>query len=156
MPAKKVKTPVRRQRPKVATPKPRPRRHPAGVGKVDPSKIEIVATKGTPGKGGGEGGHAWTIFAEGQRAGTVFINLIDEAPIGLHPSIQIYLNQKNQGRGIGRMGYRLAAEASRYDTIFAHMRKSNIASKRAAEEAGFRDASPASFAQLIMRWDRRG
>ena len=94
-------------------------------------------------------------FRDGEKVGDVYINLIDEAPVGKHASIQIYLNRKAQGRGIGRVGYRLASEASRNDTIYAHMRKANVASRRAAEEAGYIDASPPGFTQLIMRWDRR-
>lgn len=124
--------------------------------KVGPSSVELVVARGSPGKGGGEGGEAWTVMSDGERAGVIFINLIDEPPLGLHASIQIFLNQKSQGRGIGRVAYRKAAEVSRYDTIYAHIRKSNIASRRAAEEAGFRNATPPGFPQLIMRWTREG
>jgi RimJ/RimL family protein N-acetyltransferase len=49
----------------------------------------------------------------------------------------------------------MASEGSQYDTVYAHMRKANVASRRAAEEAGYVDASPSGFAQLIMRWDRK-
>lgn len=53
-----------------------------------------------------------------------------------HP-FKFLLIKKSQGKQIGRIAYRLAAEASKYDTIYAHMRKSNIASQQAAEKAGF-------------------
>ncbi|WP_313281130.1 GNAT family N-acetyltransferase [Delftia tsuruhatensis] len=116
--------------------------------------VYLVRTRGTPTRGGGLGGESWRIEVGGKRVGTVFINLIDEKPLGRHASLQIYLNQKSQGFGIGRIAYRLACEASDYSTIYAHMRKSNIASRRAAEEAGFVEATPASYQQLIMVWNK--
>lgn len=123
--------------------------------KVPADAVHLVRTRGTPKRGGGQGGECWRIEVNGKRVGTVFINLIDEKPLGKHASLQIYLNLKNQGIGIGRVAYKLACEASEYLTIYAHMRKSNIASRRAAEEADFVDATPASYQQLIMAWTKR-
>ncbi len=154
MAEKKRNAPVRRRAPKRPTPKPKPVR-PKDLPKLASDEIELVETKGTPGKGGDPGGRSWVIEAQGQRAGVIYINLIEQPPVGRHVSIQIFLNQESQGRGIGRIAYRKASEASRYDTIYAHIRKSNIASRRAAEEAGYVDASPPGFTQLIMRWDRK-
>lgn len=153
--SRKATTSPRRRQSKVPTPKPKPRKPQSETVKVNPSSVELVATRGSPGKGGGKGGEAWTVMSCGKRAGVIFINLIDEPPLGLHASIQIFLNQKSQGQGIGRVAYRKAAEASRYDMIFAHMRKSNVASRRAAEEAGFTESTPPGFSQLIMCWSRR-
>ena len=155
MPSPKSKRPPRRRQSKVPTPKPKVRKSTLAPVKVDPSSVELVPAKGSPGKGGDEGGEAWTVMSDGKRAGVIFINLIDEPPLGLHASIQIFLNQKSQRQGIGRVAYRKAAEASRYDLIFAHMRKSNLASRRAAEEAGFSNATPLGYPQLIMRWTRQ-
>jgi RimJ/RimL family protein N-acetyltransferase len=116
--------------------------------------VELVRTKGTPGRGAGLGGEAWRIDWRGKRAGVVFINHIDESPLGPHASIQIYLNIGSQGHGIGRVAYRVACENSVHDLIYAHMRKSNIASRRAAEEAGFVEATPSGEPQLIMKRKR--
>lgn len=156
MAEKRRKAPARPRTPTRPTPKPKDAKPKASLARVSPADVELVATKGTPGKGGGAGGHSWVIKAKGERAGVIYINLIDEPPVGRHASIQIYLNQKSQGRGIGRIAYRMASEASQYDRVYAHMRKANLASRRAAEEAGYVDASPPGFTQLIMRWDRRG
>lgn len=104
---------------------------------ITPNTIKLIRVKGTRERGGNKGGESWRIEANGERAGVVFINLINELPIGEHASIQIFLNKKSQGKQIGRIAYKLAAEASKYDIIYAHMRKSNIASQRAAEKAGF-------------------
>jgi hypothetical protein len=155
MPEKKRKPSARPRTPTRPTPKPKETKPKPNHEKVPPSQIELVPTKGTPGKGGGPGGHSWIIRAAGERAGVIYVNLIDEPPVGKHPSIQIYLNKSSQGRGIGRVAYQMASEASPYDSIYAHMRKANIASRRAAEEAGYLDVSPPGFTQLIMKWERR-
>jgi hypothetical protein len=153
--AEKRKAPARPRTPKRPTPKPKVAKPNPTLQKVSPAEVELVPTKGTPGKGGGPGGHSWVIKAGGGRAGVIYINFIDEPPVGKHASIQIFLNQKSQGRGVGRVAYRLASEASRYDEVYAHMRKANVASRRAAEEAGYVDVSPPGFTQLIMKWKRK-
>lgn len=130
-------------------PTPKPRSVKPGP-PVAPEQVRLVPTKGTPGRGGSPGGESWRIEVDGNRAGVVFINVIDEPPIGRHASIQIFLNIASQGRRIGRVAYRLACEASAYDEIYAHMRKSNVASRRAAEEAGFNPAALPDQPQLVM------
>jgi RimJ/RimL family protein N-acetyltransferase len=132
------------------TPKPRPRKAREDALAFTAEQIQLVRTKGTAERGGGPGGEAWRIDADGKRAGVIFINQIDEPPVGPHASIQIYLNVPHQGRMIGRVAYRKACEASAYDTIYAHMRKSNVASRRAAEEAGFKDVTSPAGSQLLM------
>lgn len=121
---------------------------------ADPTRVELVRIKGTKGRGGGPDGEAWRIALDGKRCGTVFINLIDEPPIGKHASLQIYLNKSSQGRKIGRLGYARAAALSKYDVIYAHMQKANIASARAAEEAGFVELDPSAHRQKVMVWRR--
>lgn len=147
------KKPAKRRRPRRPTPKPRPV-NTAGRAPVPEREVVLVPTRGTAGRGAGLGGEAWRIDAAGTRAGLVFINYIDEPPVGKHASIQIYLNASSQGRRIGRVGYRKACEASRYSIIYAHMQHKNVASIRAAEEAGFVDATPPGHSQVIMVWKR--
>lgn len=142
-----------RRRPLRPTPKPRAVKT-VGRQAIVATQVQLIRTKGTKDRGGGLGGEAWRIDVDGKRAGVVFINVIDEPPIGKHASIQIYLNAASQGRKIGRAGYRKACEASAYPTIYAHMRHANIASIRAAEEAGFVDATPEGHIQVIMVWQR--
>lgn len=148
--------PKPRRRSANPTPKPPPVVAHSPLGPVDAGLIHLVRSRGTPKRGGGQGGEAWTIEAAGERAGTVFINMIDEPPLGSHASLQIFLNRESQGRQIGRHAYRAACLASQYDVIYAHMRKSNIASRRAAEEAGFEDVTPKDHTQLILRFVRDG
>lgn len=144
----------KRRRPARETPKPRQVKPRQDIPKVRPDEVTLVPLPGTPGKGKGEGGAKWRIDVAGVRAGEVYINFIDEPPLGRHASLQIYLNIKSQGRGIGRVGYAKACEMSQHDTIYAHMRRSNTASRRAAEAAGFADATPPGFTQLILKWQR--
>lgn len=121
---------------------------------INVSEIHLLQGKGSKGKGGDKGGHYWHIYVNDIRAGFVFINWIDEQPFGEHASIQIKVNTKFQNQGIGRVAYKLACEASQYDTVFAHMRKSNIASKKAAEAAGFQVVTDNDIPQLAMIWNR--
>lgn len=139
-----------KRRPTRPTPKPRTVNPQVHSEKVNAQDVHIVSVPGTRGKGDGPGGEKWRIDVNGLRAGEVFINLIDEPPLGHHASIQIYLNAKSQGRGIGSVAYRKACEASQHHVVYAHMRKSNTASRRAAENAGFVDVTPPGFIQLIM------
>ncbi|MDX6406593.1 MAG: hypothetical protein QOH70_4048 [Blastocatellia bacterium] len=122
---------------------------------VDPNSVHLVEGKGTSKSGGGPGGHYWHIEVAKKRAGNVFINVIKDDFFGEHPSIQIHLNQSARGRQIGRVAYRLACEQSGYDSVYAHMRKSNIASRRAAEEAGFEVIHNERIPQLSMKWQRK-
>lgn len=133
------------------TPKPKVVVPPKGGPKVDADRIRLVAGRGGKGKGDGPGGEYWQVQIDERRAGCVFVNLIDEQPLGPHASMQIFLNVKDQGKGIGRVAYRLAADASRHDPIYLHMRKSNEASRIAAEAAGFIDVSPPGAIQLTLK-----
>lgn len=142
---------AKRRKPTRPTPKPKVVKPPKGGPKIEPDKVELIQKPGHKDKGGGPGGEYWDIMIEGARAGEVFVNVIDEPPLGRHASLQIFLNQDQQGKGIGRVAYRKAADASLHDPIYLHMRKSNLASKLAAEAAGFVDASPKGITQLILR-----
>ena len=149
-----TKSSGRREVPKRPTPKPKAAKPRVPLEPISAGQVVLVRTKGTKDRGGGPGGEAWRIEVAGERAGVVFINRIDEPPVGPHASIQIYLNKPSQGRGIGRIGYRLACEASTYDVVYAHMSKANIASRRAAEEAGFREDLRPGYTQRLMVWHR--
>jgi hypothetical protein len=120
---------------------------------VDPKDVRLVEGKGTPRRGGGPGGRYWHIQVGEKRAGQIFVNIINCELYGEHPSVQIHLNQDQRGKQIGRVAYRLACDQSGYDKVYAHMRKSNLASRRAAEEAGFQ-ALDDKGTQLTMVWQR--
>lgn len=123
---------------------------------ADPDEIQLKKGTGSAGRGSGPGGGFWHIYVGATRAGDVYINVIDEPPLGVHASIQIKVNQSCQGRGIGRIAYSLASVASEHNTIYAHMRKSNLASRKAAEYAGYVIVEDLTVPQLIMVWKRPG
>lgn len=118
------------------------------------SQVELVEGKGSKDKGGGKYGHYWHIFFKGKKAGKIFINRINEEPFGEHASIQIFLNKSSQNKGVGSIAYRMACENSQYNKVIAHMRKSNIASKKAAINAGFKEAVDFKLRQRAMIWER--
>lgn len=117
------------------------------------SSFALIRTKGTPKRGGSLGGECWRIENNGQRAGIVFINVVDTAPLGPHASIQIFLNARSQGQGIGRWAIRQACLESRHKTIYAHISKKNLASQKSATAAGFTDVTPPDYRQLIFCWN---
>ncbi len=151
-----VTAPATKKRRKPARPTPKPKAPQASRNrpKADESDVALIAKKGRKNKGDGPGGEYWEITLDGRRAGEVFVNVIDEPPLGVHASLQIFLNKPVQGRGIGRIAYRRAADASAHQCIHLHMRKANVASKIAAEAAGFVDVSPPEITQLILKRER--
>jgi RimJ/RimL family protein N-acetyltransferase len=122
---------------------------------IDTKNVKLIEGTGTNEHGGSLGGHYWHIYVGGERAGYVYINIINDKSFGEHPSIQIFLNKSERGKQIGRVAYRLAAEQSGYDIVYAHMRKSNVASIRAAAEAGFKVVTRKGLSQLSMSWRRK-
>ena len=142
---------TRRRKPTRPTPKPKVVKPPKGGPKINAGEVELVQKPGPKDKGDGPGGEYWDVMVDGVRAGEVFVNVINEPPLGIHASMQIFLNQTDQGKGIGRVAYRKAAEASRHDPLYLHMRKSNLASRLASEAAGFKDVALPGIAQLILK-----
>lgn len=119
--------------------------------RVGENQVRLVRGRGSPGRGAR--GNYWHVVLDDKRAGNVFINTVEDEDLGKHASIQIHLNEGSRGRGVGSIAYRLACEASGYEIVYAHMRKSNTASRRAARNAGFDEIS-GDFRQLTMRWRR--
>lgn len=125
------------------------------LGPVTTDAVELIRTPGSRERGGGPGGEAWIILANGKRAGTAYINMVDDPIRGHHPSFHVFLNRPSQGRQIGRITYQYCCELSRYDVVYAHMRKSNTASRKAAEHAGFVDTTAPEDSQLVLVWHRQ-
>lgn len=121
---------------------------------VNAREVALVEGKGSPERGGGPGGHYWHIHVSDKRAGYIFINVIEDEFFGKHASVQIHLNKTQRGKQIGRVAYRLACEQSGHAVVYAHMRKNNVASMRAAEEAGFKVIDDDRIPQRHMVWRR--
>ncbi len=124
------------------------------LGPVTADAIELICAPGSRERGGGPGGEAWIILANAKRAGIAYINMVDDPIRGNHPSFHVFLNRPSQGRQIGRIAYQRCCELSRYDVVYAHMRKSNTASRKAAEHAGFVEATAPEDSQLVLVWRR--
>jgi hypothetical protein len=124
------------------------------LGPVCADAIELVKTPGSRERGGGPGGEAWIILANGKRAGAAYINIVDDPIHGLHASFHVFLNRPSQGRQIGRIAYLRCCALSQHDVVYAHMRKSNTSSRKAAEHAGFVDATGPDDSQLVLVWHR--
>jgi RimJ/RimL family protein N-acetyltransferase len=69
-----------------------------------------------------------------------------------YASISITLHKEYRGKGIGTLAFRRATEMSQWNEIIATIRKSNLASRYAAERAGFVVEDPDSNGQLIMHF----
>lgn len=121
---------------------------------ASPNKVSLIRGKGSKKAGGGNGGFYWAINYDMKRVGKVFINLTDTEHLGVHSSIQIYLNKSSQGKHIGRCAYQKACMESSYDTIYAHISKKNKASCKAALAAGFTHVNMPQITQLLMKWER--
>lgn len=139
---------------RAGTPKPPPVPSKSKLGPVASSDIELVRTKGTRLRGGRVGGEAWIVMAEGKRVGSAYINVIEDSIRGLHASFHVFLNRPSQGRQIGRRVYQIGCANSQHDVVYAHMRKSNIASRNAAFHAGFTNATALEDSQLVLVWHR--
>ena len=110
--------------------------------------------QGGPGRGGDVNGMYWHIYLGEKRVGNIFINEIDEEPIGQHFSLQIYINKSHRNKGIGSIAYRMACEASELESIYIQVAKKNIASIKAAQNADFVMLNKVNTPQVIMRWER--
>jgi RimJ/RimL family protein N-acetyltransferase len=112
--------------------------------------VKLIQGKGFKGRGGGAGGYYWHIYQGGVRAGHVYINSIEDEDLGKHSSLSLEINKTMQGKGIGTEAYRLASEQSNLAKLYIHIRKSNIASRKAAEKASFKAIETPHNRQLIM------
>lgn len=109
---------------------------------------------GTPRTGGGPGGRFWHVRYRGVTAGRAYINYHETEAGDPRPSVTVMLNKQSQGRGIGTIAFRKAAEGSQYDEVYATVTKKNIASRNALERAGFRPVEGWTGAEMYLVWKR--
>jgi hypothetical protein len=118
--------------------------------RVYSTDVSLKRGRGASNTGGMAGGYFWHIYYKAERAGKIYVNYNKSTK---QADIQIFINQKSQGQGIGRIAYRKACEESKYTEIYATMRKNNIASIRAASAAGF-TMIPSATHQVAMLWSQ--
>lgn len=117
------------------------------------NKITLKKGHGSSSRGGGQGGFYWHIHYQSKRRGCAFINLVDREPFGTHPSMQVFVNKKDQNMGIGREAFKQGCELSGYPVVYAYTAKKNAASIKAACAAGF--AILSNKPQVILKWVKK-
>lgn len=121
--------------------------------RVRPEEVELIAGK-TRRNAGQVCRLYWRIFHKGKRAGRAFIVVQEADSARPDASITVELNAASRGRGIGTVAFRKASELSSYDEVYASIAKSNIASRIAAERAGFSLLPESPSRELVMVWRR--
>lgn len=125
---------------------------PSAAARVSPESIMFIPMR--PGRKRGVRRVAWRVMHAGQRAGTVAILCHEENGAVVKPSIDVQLNKRSQGRGIGTLAFQRAAELSGFKQVFASIAKKNIASRIAAKRAGFVELAPEASGELVLVWRR--
>jgi RimJ/RimL family protein N-acetyltransferase len=146
-----VRRPTVRRRPSTA-PKEKPFVR-STARRVTPSEVELI-----PGRTAKiAGGHRlyWRVLCSGESAGHVSINCL-QGGVEVDASIDVQLNRRNRGRGIGTIAFQRACELSGLTEVLASIRKGNIASQIAVERAGFVPLEDERSGELLMIWRRRG
>jgi RimJ/RimL family protein N-acetyltransferase len=149
----KKKAPRTRRRTKRPSKKPKPFFRSTEPRATD-ADVRLEPGKGSPKTGGGLGGHFWKVYFGESMAGRAYINYHENEAGEPRPSVTVMLNQQSQGRGIGTIAFRRAAELSQYDEVYATVAKKNIASRNALERAGYAPAEEKKGAELYMVWRR--
>jgi len=96
----------------------------------------------------------WHIFYNRKRAGKVYIVETNSDGSASTPFITVMLNKPMQGKGIGSVAFAMACTLSRLPAVYAMVRKSNIASQKSLEKAGFVPYSKNKAGQDILRWSK--
>ena len=121
---------------------------------ISPQQINLLETKKSVKD---KNSIYWNVYLKKSKIGKVSIKTTRNELFNEHASIQIAINKRFQGKHIGRWVIRQACEQSSYNEVYAYMRKSNIASQKAAFAAGFffLPLRNPKFKQLVMKWLRK-
>lgn len=125
----------------------------SGAPRVDPAEVQLIAGRVIILKGGGKRLY-WHVFHAGKHAGHVSIDYHGTFGNPQDASIDVQLNKRSQGRGIGTLAFRRACELSGLPEVLASIRKGNHASRIAAERAGFFPLDEQPSGELLMVWRR--
>lgn len=95
----------------------------------------------------------WRVTHLGKTVGHVSISFVARGK-AVDSSIDVQLNRKSRGRGIGTIVFLRACELSGLPEVLASIRKGNIASRLAATRAGFVPLESQPSGELLMIWRR--
>jgi RimJ/RimL family protein N-acetyltransferase len=124
----------------------------ATASRVSPDEVKLVPGRTVTMEG--QTRLYWHIHYAGRRAGHVSIDYSESGGRPKDASIDILLNARSRGRGIGTVAFRQACELSGLPEVVASIRKSNVASQIAAQRAGFVSFRDEPSGELLMTWKR--
>lgn len=96
----------------------------------------------------------WHIYVQDKRVGRVWLsrNPTSEELPGVYITVEI--NKPEQGKGVGQVVFRRAAELSNESSIIGVSRKSNIGSIKAMERAGYSLTGTTKSGESVYTWHR--
>lgn len=96
----------------------------------------------------------WHVWMRNKRVGRAWLtkNPASEEEPGIYITVEI--NKTEQGKGIGQIVFRRAAELSNELVIYGVTRKSNVASVMAMQRAGYSLAATTKSGEGCYKWDR--
>lgn len=110
---------------------------------IDSSRVIVQKMKAKDFEG-------WKIEVDGNACGFVKFHPKLDQVFKSHVSVDFQVPKPKQGKHIGRIALQQAIESSAYSIFVAHLRKSNIASKKALEAVGFQECENPESKQLTM------
>lgn len=94
----------------------------------------------------------WHVFVGTGKAGRAWLSKPSAKMESGTAFITVEISEKWRGRGVGSLAFRLASEHSGLDVVKAEARKSNLASHRAMETAGFVRISDTAIGEAQFEW----
>ena len=92
----------------------------------------------------------WKIKLDGEPCGSIKFEPKVDKTFGKHVTFYFKVPKPKRGRHVGRFALAKAIDASKYNLFVGHLRKSNIASKKALSSVGFKEFKNPKGNQLCM------
>jgi RimJ/RimL family protein N-acetyltransferase len=96
----------------------------------------------------------WHIRVDASEVGHAYVDIIPAEGRDQRASVTVLLNAKSRGLGIGTIAFRRAAELSGCDKVYAIIAKLNVASRVAAQRAGYQPIPDQPSGQLTLIWEK--
>jgi len=110
---------------------------------IDSSRVAVQKMKAKDFEG-------WRIQVDGKACGFVKFHPKIDQVFKSYVSVDFQVPKPQQGKHIGRIALQQAIESSAYSIFVAHLRKSNIGSKKALDAVGFQECENPDSKQLTM------
>ena len=116
----------------------------AAIEKIEPLRISLEKMSSTKFEG-------WKIKLDSLACGKVKFNPNVNEVFKDHVTVDISISKAMRGRHIARIALKIAIEASTAHFFVAHLRKSNIASKKMLTSVGFQEAAFGKQLCMILK-----